>query len=63
VKYKKLLWGIPLTVIGIIIGAALLLLVAVACVVYVPTLRAVATEKAIALANEKSDMDIDVGRI
>ena len=49
--------------IGIIIGAALLLLVAVACVVYVPTLRAVATEKAIALANEKSDMDIDVGRI
>ncbi len=62
-KYKKLLWGIPLTVIGIIIGAALLLLVAVACVVYVPTLRAVATEKAIALANEKSDMDIDVGRI
>lgn len=41
----------------------MLVLIAAACVVYVPSWRAAATEKAIALANEKTDMDIDVGQI
>ena len=41
----------------------MLLLVALACVAYVPSLRAVATEKALAIANDKSDMDINVGQI
>ena len=60
-RYKKLLWGIPLAVIGIALGAVLLLLVAATCVVYVPSLRKAVTEKGIALAREKTGMDIDLG--
>ena len=62
-KGSSLLWKIPLGVIGTVLGLVLLLIVAAGCVIYVPTLRAKAVEKGLTLANEKSDMDIDLGYI
>ena len=62
-KYKSLLWKIPLALTGVVVGLALLLLVAAAVVLYVPSVRTVALQKGVAVANEKTDMDIDVGRI
>lgn len=41
----------------------MLLLVAVACVLYVPAVRSVALEKGIAVGREQTGMDIDVGDI
>ena len=41
----------------------MLLLVAVACVLYVPAVRSAAVEKGLAVANEKADWDIDLGDI
>ena len=62
-KGSSLLWKIPLGVIGTVLGLVLLLIVAAGCVIYVPTLRAKAVEKGLTLANEKSDMDMDLGYI
>lgn len=41
----------------------LLLLVGVGCVLYVPSLRAKVLNKGLVVANEKTDYDIDLGRI
>lgn len=60
-SYKSLLWKVPLSIAGIVIGVVMLLIVGVGCVLYIPSLRSAALEKGLALANEKSDMDIDVG--
>ena len=46
-----------------VLGLVLLLLLAVASVLYVPSLRSAAVEKGIAIANDKSGMDIDLKRI
>ena len=62
-KGSSLLWKIPLGVIGTVLGLVLLLIVAAGCVIYVPKLRAKVVEKGLTLANEKSDMDIDLGYI
>ena len=62
-SYKKLLWKVPLAVVGTVVGAVMLLLVAVACVLYVPALRKTAMEKGIVIASEKTGMDIDVGQL
>ena len=57
---KKLLWKIPLGVVSGVLGLVLLVLVAVACVLYVPSIRSAALEKGLAVANEKSDLDINL---
>ena len=57
------MWKIPLALAGTVIGAVMLLLVAVACVIYVPALRRAAAEKGLSLAREKTGMDIDVGEL
>ena len=62
-KGTSLLWKIPLGVVGTVLGLVLLLIVAAGCVIYVPKLRAKVVEKGLTLANEKSDMDIDLGYI
>ena len=62
-RYKKLLWKIPLAVAGIVTGAVVLVLIAAACIVCVPALRHTATEKGIAVASELTGMDIDAGQI
>ena len=60
---KGLIWKIPLAVAGIVTGVVLLLIVAITCVVSVPSLRKAATEKGLAFAREQTGMDIDVGKI
>ena len=60
---KSLFWKVPLAVFGIVIGLVMLLLVTVTCVLYVPALRAKATEKGLAIAREQTGMDIDVGQL
>ncbi|MBO5619483.1 MAG: BamA/TamA family outer membrane protein [Paludibacteraceae bacterium] len=60
-KRKSLLWKIPLALIGVVLGIVLLLLTAVAVVLYVPSVRQATLEKGVAVANEKTDYDIDLG--
>lgn len=60
---KALLWKVPLAVTGTILGLVLLLLIAVGCTLYVPSLRKKALEKAIPVVEEKTGLDIDLGDI
>ena len=60
---KKLLWKVPLALAGIGVGTVMLLILSVACVVCVPSLRKAALDKGIALANEYTDLDIDLGKL
>ena len=62
-KAKRLLWKIPLGLIGTVLGFVLLLLIAVGCVLYIPSLRKSALDKGLSVANEKTDWDIDLGGI
>ncbi len=48
---------------GTILGLVLLLLIAVGCTLYVPSLRKKALEKAIPVVEEKTGLDIDLGDI
>ena len=41
----------------------MLLLVAVTCILYVPSVRSAVIEKGVTVANEQTDMDIDVGQL
>ena len=52
-----------LALFGGLTGIVLLLLIAVACVVCVPSLRKAALDKGVAVANEQTDLDIDLGRL
>ena len=54
---------IALGVVGVMAGTVLLLTVSVACVVCVPSLRKAALDKGVALANEYTDLDIDLGEL
>ena len=60
---KSLIWKIPTALIGGVLGVVLLLLLAVGCVLYVPSLRAKVLNKGLVVANEKMDYDIDLGHI
>ena len=62
-KYRSLFWKIPIGLTCGIVGLLLLLSGAVACVLCVPSLRGTVLEKGVAVANERTDMDIDLGRI
>lgn len=53
-------WKVPVALLGVTSGIVLLLLVAVACVLYVPSLRHAALEKGIELAHEQTGYDIEV---
>ena len=62
-KYRSLLWKIPLALVGVGTGIVILLLIAVASVLCVPSLRTAALRKGVAIANEQTDWDIDLGRL
>ncbi len=62
-KKKALLWKIPLALTGVGLGIVLLLLTAVAVVLYVPSARQAALDKGIALANQYTDWDIELGHL
>ena len=60
---KSLWWKVPLALVGVVSGIVLLLLIAVATAIYTPTLRTKILHKGIAIAQEKTDFDIDLGGI
>lgn len=62
-KVQRLWWKIPLFMTAGIVGLVLLLLVAAVCVVYIPSARTKVLEKGVRIANEKTDWDIDLGRL
>ncbi len=62
-KGKSLIWKIPVALTGAILGIVLLLLIAVGAGVYVDSVRSKIVEKGVAVANEKTGWDIDLGRI
>ena len=60
---KALLWKIPLGIVGGVSGLVVIVLVVAACVLYVPSLRTKVIHKGVVIANDKTDYDIDLGRI
>ena len=62
-KLRSLLWKIPLALTGVLVGIVVLLLIAVATVLYEPSVRQKVLDKGLAVANEKTDFDIDLGRL
>ena len=62
-KLRSLLWKIPVALIGVLVGIVVLLLIAVATVLYEPSVRQKVLDKGLAVANEKTDFDIDLGRL
>lgn len=61
---KNGLWRkIPLALLGVVSGIVLLLLIAVATAIYTPSIRTKILHKGIAVAQEKTGMDIDLGQI
>jgi len=63
VKGNRLLWKVPLAVIGTLLGVVFLLLIAAGCVLYVPSLRKAALDKALPIVQQKTGLDIDLGDI
>lgn len=61
VSVKKLFWKVPLAVTGVLVGLLLLLLIAAASVLFIPSLRSAAIDKAIAIAQEKTGLDLGIG--
>ena len=60
-KLRSLLWKIPLALTGVVLGIVVLLLIAVATVLYEPSVRQKVLDKGLTAANEKTDFDIDLG--
>ena len=62
-KKVSLLWKVPLALIGVVLGLVLLLLIVAGSVIVSPSARQAVLNKGIEIANERTDWDIDLGRI
>lgn len=60
---RSLIWKIPTAIIGVVLVLVMLLLGTVVCVLYVPAVRKAVLDKGIALANQYTDYDIDLGEL
>ena len=60
---KSLIWKIPCTVIGIVLGIVLLLLIAVTVILVTPKARTAVLQKCVEVVNERTDLDVDLGRL
>ena len=60
---KSLLWKIPCIVLGVILGIVLLLLIAVTVILVTPGARTAVLQKCVKIANERTDLDVDLGRL
>ena len=60
---KKGWWRVPLALLGAVSGIVSLLLITVASVLCIPSIRWAVLNKGIAIANEQSDLDIDLDRL
>ena len=62
-KGRSLWWRVPLALAGTVCGIVLLLLIAATCVLCVPSVRTAVLDKGVAIANERTEWDIDLGRL
>ena len=62
-RRAHLIWIIPLKLLKAVAGIVIMLLIAVACLLYVPSVRHTVLHKGVEIANEHTDYDIDLGRI
>ena len=60
---KSLIWKIPCIIVGAVLGVVLLLLIAVTVVLTSPKHRATVLQKGLELVNERTDLDVDLGRL
>ena len=60
---RSLIWKIPTAIVGVLSGIVLLLLIAIVTAVCVPSIRTAILDKGVAVANEQTDFDIDLGRL
>ncbi len=60
---KSLIWKIPCTVIGIVLGTVLLLLITVTVILVTPRARMAVLQKCVEVVNERTDLDVDLGRL
>jgi len=63
VSRKRLIWKRTRIVIGAILGIVLLLLIAVTIVLVTPKARTAVLQKCVAEINERTDLDVDLGRL
>ncbi len=62
-RRAHLIWIIPLKLLKAVVGIVIMLLIAVACMLYVPAVHRVILTEGVRIANEQTDYDIDLGRI
>ena len=60
---KSLIWKIPCIALAVVLGIVLLLLIAVTAVLSSPRARTAVLQKGVELANERTDLDIDLERL
>ena len=60
---KSLIWKIPCTVLGVILGIVLLLLITVTVILVTPSARTAVLRKCVEVVNERTDLDVDLGRL
>ena len=60
---KSLIWKIPCIVVGVFLGIVLLLLIAVTVILVTPGARTAVLHKCVQIANERTDFDVDLGRL
>ena len=60
---KSLIWKIPCIALEVVLGIVLLLLIAVTAVLSSPRARTAVLQKGVELANERTDLDIDLERL
>ena len=60
---KSLIWKIPCIVLGVVLGIVLLLLITVTVILVTPGARTAVLNKCVKVANERTDWDVDLGRL
>ena len=60
---KSLIWKIPCTVVGVVLGIVLLLLITVTVILVTPSARTAVMHKCVEVVNERTDWDVDLGRL
>jgi len=63
VSRKRLIWKIPCIIAATLLGIALLLLIAVTVILVTPGARTAVLQKGLAIAAERTGMDMDLGSI
>ncbi len=63
VSKKNLIWRTTRIVLGAILGIVLLLLIAVTVILVTPKARTAVLQKCVAEINERTDLDVDLGRL